>query len=432
MQNKITHKTDLSYHPISLYFKEKIVENKFVDYVQNVLTKPYRISGVIMIFLVFLGGVLNWLISPEIYNISTLILWTIWYVVPAVFFFDYYFLSQKLTKYFTYFYVFYGIFLGIAITITYYLSEQNDTQYYFIGMNIVIVMYYFLVRLKYYWAILVGSFNSVLAIIGLHVIDPGGSDYLDILYCSFYILAINATGIYIAYQFSKYIRDNFVSNLRADIERGRVEMVLDNVLPKKIALQLKEAGTLLDDEFLVEDFENVSILFVDIVGFTSLSSRITSKELIKILNQVFSTFDKISDKYGVEKIKTIGDAYMLAAGVPDKIENPAKKIAQAALDIQKAIFGHDYELNVRIGIACGPLVAGVIGNSKFLYDLWGDTVNTASRMESHSLPGKIQVTKDFYEQVRSDFNLTSRGLIEVKGKGELETWWLESKKLADI
>ncbi len=206
-------------------------------------------------------------------------------------------------------------------------------------------------------------------------------------------------------------------------EKDRSDQLLLNILPESIAHQLKQTNTA-----PAQQFEEATILFADIVGFTSLSARMEAMELVAGLNQIFSAFDTLTQKYGLEKIKTIGDAYMVAGGIPIARADHAQAIAAMALDMQKEMLRLNEvlgePLEIRIGIHSGPVVAGVIGIRKFIYDLWGDAVNVASRMESHGEPGFIQVTDVTYELLKDEFVLESRGMIEVKGRGAMQTYWL--------
>jgi class 3 adenylate cyclase len=197
-----------------------------------------------------------------------------------------------------------------------------------------------------------------------------------------------------------------------------------NILPKPVADRLKQSP-----EVIAERFEAVTVLFADIVGFTTLSAQVSPEELVRLLNDIFSCFDGLADKYGLEKIKTIGDAYMAVAGLPMPRPNHAAAAADMALEMQREIATQaEGQLQARIGMHTGPVVAGVIGKKKFSYDLWGDTVNTASRMESHSIPGQIQVTQATYEFLQGAFLFEARGKIQVKGKGELTTYLLIDKQ----
>lgn len=210
-------------------------------------------------------------------------------------------------------------------------------------------------------------------------------------------------------------------------EQEQSERLLLNILPEAIARQLKAEPT-----NIAEQFEEVTVLFADIVGFTVLSARMTPKELVHLLNTIFSAFDRLAEQHGLEKIKTIGDAYMVVGGVPLPRLDHAAAVAAMALDMQDAIAQFNTQtgesFSMRIGINTGPAIAGVIGIKKFIYDLWGDTVNVASRMESHGLPGSIQVTAKTYDLLKNLYEFEDRGLIEIKGKGKIETYLLKSKK----
>jgi guanylate cyclase len=209
-------------------------------------------------------------------------------------------------------------------------------------------------------------------------------------------------------------------------EQKRSERLLLNILPAKIAALLK-----VSDETIAERFDSVSVLFADVVGFTELSARMDAAELVELLNQVFSYFDDLAERYAVEKIRTIGDNYMVAAGVPESRPDHAQALAWLALDMMDYVGrypGRNRQLQFRIGINSGPAVAGVIGQRKFQYDLWGDTVNVASRMESQSQPGKIQISRSTYALLGDEFVCRPRGPVEIKGKGQMETWFLTAAK----
>lgn len=210
------------------------------------------------------------------------------------------------------------------------------------------------------------------------------------------------------------------ANLLLNNEFERAENLLHTILPVKIANRLKSGEYSIADEY-----HNTSILFADIEGFTSLSLKLPPKDLVDLLNSVFSYFDTLTEKYALEKIKTIGDCYMVASGVPVERKDHAIAITNMALDIQKYMDNNNFKghkISFRIGINSGPIVAGVIGNVKFAYDMWGDTVNLASRMESHGKSGVIQITRPTYELIKDNFICESMGFINVKGKGELEIW----------
>jgi class 3 adenylate cyclase len=205
------------------------------------------------------------------------------------------------------------------------------------------------------------------------------------------------------------------------------EVLLRNILPEAIAERMKRGETT-----IAERFSDVTVLFADIVGFTELSAQKSPEEVVDILNRIFSAFDIFSEQYNLEKIKTIGDAYMIVGGVPQPSERHTVAAAQLALEMQATVrmmsVSMRVPLAIRIGFHVGPVVAGVIGQKKFAYDLWGDTVNTASRMESHGESGKIHVSEDVFTRLQSEFMFEKRGDIEIKGKGLMTTYFLMGKK----
>jgi len=211
------------------------------------------------------------------------------------------------------------------------------------------------------------------------------------------------------------------------LEREKSEKLLLNILPEAIATRLKE-----NESNIAEGFAEVTVLFADLVGFTKLAARKSPTELVHLLDEIFSRFDGLAEKHGLEKIKTIGDAYMVVGGLPVPLASHAEAIAYMALDMQRevAYFNEAWgeRTNIRIGINTGPVVAGVIGRKKFIYDLWGDAVNVASRMESQGIPGEIQVTEMTYEILRDRFLFVERGAIDVKGKGRMRTFLLKGRR----
>lgn len=223
------------------------------------------------------------------------------------------------------------------------------------------------------------------------------------------------------------IRQRERTEVELRLARLKSDRLLLNIFPKEIVTRLKNCeGT------VAEHFEEATILFADMVNFTPVCAAITPLELVSWLNQIFSQFDRLTEKYGLEKIKTIGDAYMVAGGLPIPKQDSTEAIAEMALQMQQAIenfkIAGTEPFQLRIGIHTGPVVAGVIGTKKFSYDLWGDTVNVASRMESLGMPGKIQVTAETYKRLKDRYILTPRGAIAVKGKGEMMTYWLEGRQ----
>jgi class 3 adenylate cyclase len=206
-------------------------------------------------------------------------------------------------------------------------------------------------------------------------------------------------------------------------ERERSERLLLNVLPAPIAARLKQG-----EEVIADGFPEVTVLFADLVDFTRRSQETTPERVVRVLDDLFSALDGLAERHGLEKIKTVGDAYMAVGGLPEPRPDHAEAVAEMALDVREEVGRHldpgGRPLAVRIGIDTGPVVAGVIGRRKFSYDLWGDTVNVASRMESNGVAGCIQVTDRAYRRLRDRYRFERRGPIQVKGKGELVTWFL--------
>ncbi|TMK77535.1 MAG: adenylate/guanylate cyclase domain-containing protein [Actinobacteria bacterium] len=206
-------------------------------------------------------------------------------------------------------------------------------------------------------------------------------------------------------------------------EQERSERLLLNVLPSTIAARLKTSSAVIAD-----GFADVTVLFADIVNFTPLSDRVSPEQLVKLLDELFTDFDGLVERFNLEKIKTIGDAYMVAGGLPVERPDHAQAVADMALEMNKAVGRHGASagdgFSLRIGMDTGPVVAGVIGRKKFIYDLWGDTVNTASRMESQGIPGRIHVTARTRDRLADAFELEMRGEIQVKGKGPMTTYFL--------
>ena len=264
-----------------------------------------------------------------------------------------------------------------------------------------------------------GAIDSALAADAPHV--PGG---VMVTFFVLNILGVTVTA-YVLLQYFVRARERALAEL--EVERAKSERLLLNVLPASVASRLKES-----DQVIADGFPSASVLFADIVGFTPLAQELSPAEAVAMLNRMFTAWDVLTERHGLEKIKTIGDAYMVAGGIPTPREDHAEAIAEMALEmgaeVERCAAESGLSLEVRIGMDTGPVVAGVIGRSKFIYDLWGDTVNTASRMESHGVPGAIQVTERAYEQLRHRYDLRPRGTIEVKGKGPMTTYLLLGRR----
>jgi guanylate cyclase len=237
----------------------------------------------------------------------------------------------------------------------------------------------------------------------------------------FFVLNIGAVSTITIILLTHFVteKDRLFALLRD--ERAKSENLLLNILPKEIAAILKN-----EKRVIADYYSEASVLFADMVGFTPLSARLAPVEMVELLNEAFSFFDSLLDRYDVEKIRTIGDSYMVAAGVPRRRSDHAQALVQMALGMRDFIASHTFQnglrVSFRIGINSGPVIGGVIGTRKFVYDVWGDAVNVASRMESHGVGGTVQITRATYELIKEDFVCELRGTVDVKGKGEMEVW----------
>ncbi len=217
-----------------------------------------------------------------------------------------------------------------------------------------------------------------------------------------------------------------------EAQYDRSEALLANMLPASIAERLKEP----DRSVIADKYDDASVLFADIVGFTERASSTAPADLVRFLDRLYSAFDALVDKHGLEKIKVSGDSYMVVSGVPRPRPDHVQALADFAIEMADAAAGlkdpHGLSVPLRVGMACGPVVAGVVGSRRFFYDVWGDAVNVASRMESTDSVGRIQVPEDMYARLKDEFVLQERGRIEVKGKGIMRTWYLVGRKAAEV
>jgi len=242
---------------------------------------------------------------------------------------------------------------------------------------------------------------------------------------TFFLMNIMGTAC-ILYAVMRYFQSQKERTLQElALEQARSEKLLLNILPKSIANRLKD-----NDMRIADSHEEVTVLFADIVGFTKLTASMPPADLVELLSQLFSRFDQLAERHGLEKIKTIGDGYMVVGGAPMSLEGHASVIAKLAIEMQQEMAEFNEQtgknLQMRVGISSGAVVAGVIGTSKFAYDIWGDPVNMASRMEQTALPDSIQVSEATYNLIKKDYKLEARGLVQVKGKGEVSTYQLKS------
>jgi len=267
----------------------------------------------------------------------------------------------------------------------------------------------------------------------LRALEAGAKDFVSKPFdlAEVLIRVYNMLEVRLLHRETKQLYDRVVAEQKVS------ERLLLNVLPQAIAERLKGRLEVTADgitELIADRYESVTVLFADIVEFSKYSASVSVEVLVGMLNEIFTAFDKIAADRGLEKIKTIGDAYMAAAGLPDPVSDPTVRAAHMALDMMEAVerinATRGYDLQVRIGMATGPAMAGVVGKHKFLYDLWGSAVNNASRMETHGLPGRIQLADGARQLLNGEFAIEERGVIDVKGMGPMRTWFLNSRSVA--
>ncbi len=294
------------------------------------------------------------------------------------------------------------------------------------------IVFYTCLRLRYVYAAgaalaytaIVVTVSAATGFIGTHAL---------VTLVNFFIISHIVGGI-VSFRLEAVFRIDFQRGIELAAAHAKSEELLLNILPRQVADRLRATpGTIADH------YENVTVMFADLVNFTPLALSTGPQQIVELLNGIFSRFDALAEHFGVEKIKTIGDAYMACAGLPDRTTDHALRIARMALAMQDVVLtfnaSNGTTLDLRIGVNTGPVVAGVIGQRKFIYDLWGDTVNLASRMESHGEAGLVQVAEAtalaLEDLAPHDFVLEDRGIIEIKGRGGLRTFWLHGPRVAD-
>lgn len=317
-----------------------------------------------------------------------------------------------------------GLFsVSAGIIATQLLTSETDFGYslFIASMMLAAMATFTLVRLRFTYATSVGWLMFALYI-GVSLWRGTASSLMTFITSVFFLVVTNIMGMLVAYFTELYLRRDFLQRQMLEQERAKSEHLLLNILPGLVAERLKKG------EIIADHFDNASVLFADIVGFTPLSATLPAEKVVTLLNEVFTAFDHLATRYNVEKVKTIGDAYMVVSGVPEECADHAVRLAAMGLEMCHEMhrlrqhWGADVQ--IRIGIHSGPVVAGVIGLKKFIYDLWGDTVNTASRMESSGVPSRVQVSEATYHLLKDQFSFEPRGVITVKGKGEMRVYLL--------
>ncbi|MBU2514200.1 adenylate/guanylate cyclase domain-containing protein [bacterium] len=319
----------------------------------------------------------------------------------------------------------------LAIANTHYWSGQFSAYGALLGTMIILFFGYYIIRLRYIHAFVA----SLIYVAGYQIYlvffcSVTSMHFLVLTYVTWLMLGTACFAGYIQETINRrlFIQKKMIKEQQVQIktEYDRAEGLLLNILPTSIAEKLKQ-----DQSIIADSFDSISVLFADIVGFTKISERFTPQQLVSVLNEIFSKFDILVENLGLEKIKTIGDAYMVAGGLPIKNNTHVEDLIMLSQQMQNELEAFNQKSNnnfkMRIGVHVGPAVAGVIGLKKFIYDIWGDTVNTASRMESHGIPGEIQVSEQTYELLKDTHVFEERGEIDVKGKGIMRTYLLKNR-----
>jgi class 3 adenylate cyclase len=337
-----------------------------------------------------------------------------------------------------------GVVGSIAVSIMISYVSGTASYIYLVGMTILMTWMAIISRVRYTYAvfsmILIIGFNNLITSnellfnllhqgreLGMGLVGGLMEGQLklaiDLPINNFILLSTMVLVLFGAYIIEKYSRINFIQN------KENEELLL-NILPKEIA-DIKKQD---ESKVIANSYDNASMLFSDIVGFTKFSSSHKPEMIVNLLNELYSEFDNLTIKHDIEKIKTIGDGYMLASGIPTKNKKHAYNMANMALDMLEKVKEFNIKhpkvgFQIRVGISSGPLVAGVVGSRKFAYDVWGDTVNTASRMESGGKAGMVQISPSTYELIKNQFVIEAReDIVEFKGKGKIQTYFLKGIK----
>jgi class 3 adenylate cyclase len=310
------------------------------------------------------------------------------------------------------------LFSGAAWVAHRALVDDARVDWGYAGNMLIMIFAFFLSRLQFRYSAPVG--------IGLIVMHNVGTLFteettIDLIFGDYFLLVTAFIGTIGAYFLERSQRLLFLRERELDRERGRSEGLLRNVLPQQIADRLKERDPFADHGRIAQAYDEVTVVFADLVGFTRQSGSTDPPDIVAVLDEVFRRFDEIADRYGLETIKTVGDAYMAVAGAPESRPDDLESAALASLamrdEVRELTWPSGDPMHVRIGMATGPAVAGVIGRRKFAYDLWGDTVNTAARLESHGVVDEIQVSDEVYRRLRDRYRFTDGHVVNLKGKG---------------
>jgi class 3 adenylate cyclase len=311
------------------------------------------------------------------------------------------------------------LFSGLVWVIHRAFVAEGRSDWGYAGNMLILIFAYILSRLQFRYSALAGVALIVMHNVGAFLFTNDLT--IDVIFGDYFLLITAFIGTVGAYVLERSQRLLFLRDRQLDRERGRSEGLLRNILPEQIVNRLKERDPATEHGHIAQAFDEVTVVFADLVDFTQQSGRSQPPEIVEVLDEVFSRFDALAERFGLEKIKTIGDAYMAVAGVPEPRADDVEVAAQMALAMREEVRSLRWPsgdaMNVRIGMATGPAVAGVIGTRKFAYDLWGDTVNTAARMESNGVPGEIQVSDAVHDHLGDQYRFSEVHIVNLKGKG---------------
>jgi class 3 adenylate cyclase len=404
-------------HPVSLRFTDESLERRFrASYIRDNLVF-IRFAHVLGIFAWAVFGFLAPLVLDEgeradlilrfgvaipIALVALALSWTSWY--PRAW---EYVLSSLL------------VVSGFVWSLHRVFVDDATPGWAYAGLMIVLVYVYTLSRLRFVPAVLVGfvliAFHNVIAIGVMH------DEPEELYFANFFIVLTATMGSAAAYGLERFTRLLFLREQELDAERDRADELLGSTLPKAIVQRLKSVDASPHEAILAEQLAEVTVLFADLVDSTSHEREMSADALVATLDDVFTRFDLLASRLGLEKIKTVGDAYMVVAGAPEARDDHAQAAAEMALGMLGSMIGAEWPtgdpMRLRIGVATGPVVAGVIGRERYAYDLWGDTVNLASRLEANSEPGQILISVDTYERLKDAYRFSDSHVVYLKGKG---------------
>lgn len=416
LKNRITN--------FSLRFTDTSLES---DYKRDEMKKyglVFRVGGYVELFMFFLLATLITMSSSLTSNLVVIFGVGLFVSLCIVMIYSF---AQFGSKYFHIAASLQTLLSGALLFVT--LSQEMDSYYMvLVSISINILYIYVFMGIPLFFSLSLASVQSAAVIFAASILQSA----TQTVYLSFLLLFVNIMGAVMRYTSERESRESFLLILLAEeerkllhAERTKSERLLRCILPQKIAERLNNKFEIDTGTIIADTFYEASVLFASIHNFTVHTSHMSAFDQVALLNKIFSKFDLLASNFGLQKIKTFGDAYLVVGGVLTPRHGHHIDIARMALAMQHVI--KQFGLNLRIGIGIGTVVAGVLGTTKLTYDLWSDAVNASSRMESTCLPGKIQVTEHTYNQLRKKFHLSERGLMDIKGKGLMRTFWLEAE-----